>query len=145
MVTSIQCWDSLSIPFEGSPRIRRTCSTLAPTGKPVQGQRDEKGPSVASAPSVARSTYRKYASRATFRRRLPAGPFSSRWRVRLNYYGSVSVTSFDGVLSFGRRASSSAVTVYRYVAPGRTSRSVKVVVPAGVVPMRLGGADPVAR
>src|SRR6516162_9077424 len=135
MVTSIRCWDSLSIPFEGSPGTRRTCSTLAPTGKPVQdqrGQRDDKGPPAALAPSIARSTYRKYASRATFGRRLAAGPFSSRWLARPDSYGSVSVTSFEGVLSFGLRALSSAVTVYRYVTPGRTSRSVKVVVPAGV-------------
>ena len=41
------------------------------------GSSDDKGPSASLAPSVGRSTYRKYASRPTFGRRLAAGPFSS--------------------------------------------------------------------
>src|SRR4029077_12832994 len=36
----------------------------------------DKGPSASLAPSVARSTYREYASRAAFGRRLAADPFS---------------------------------------------------------------------
>src|SRR5262245_33506582 len=39
------------------------------------------------APSIARSTYRKYASRAIFRRRLAAGPFSSCWLHRPTHCG----------------------------------------------------------
>ena len=35
-------------------------------------------PSAALAPSAGRSTYRKYASRPAFGRRLAAGPFSTR-------------------------------------------------------------------
>src|SRR5262249_37177246 len=38
MVTSIESWDWPTIPFEGSGGARRTCSTLAPTGEPVQGR-----------------------------------------------------------------------------------------------------------
>ena len=38
-------------------------------------QAAEKGPSASLAPSAARSTYRQYASRAAFGRRLAAGPF----------------------------------------------------------------------
>ena len=38
-------------------------------------QAAEKGPSASLAPSVARSTYSKYASRATVGRRLASGPF----------------------------------------------------------------------
>jgi sulfur carrier protein ThiS len=41
------------------------------------GSNDEKGPSPALAPSTPRSTYREYASRVVFGRRLAAGPFSS--------------------------------------------------------------------
>ena len=36
----------------------------------------DKGPSASLAPSAARSTYREYASRAAFRRRLASDPFS---------------------------------------------------------------------
>jgi micrococcal nuclease len=38
-------------------------------------QADEKGPSASLAPSAARSTYREYASRAAFGRRLASGSF----------------------------------------------------------------------
>ena len=42
-------------------------------------QSADKGPTASLAPSIARSTYRKYASRAIFGRRLAAGPFSPLW------------------------------------------------------------------
>ena len=52
----------------------RSCATSSAASSPAA----EKGPSAGrGAPSAARSTYREYASRAAFGRRLAAGPFSA--------------------------------------------------------------------
>ena len=56
--------------------LGRLPGTLANTARLGRARRE--GPSASLAPSVARSTYRKY----TFGRRLAAGPFSSRSPVR---------------------------------------------------------------
>src|SRR5207245_7247313 len=53
----------------GPPASGKTCSA---SGR----QANDNGPSASLAPSAARSTYREYASRAAFGRRLAAGPFS---------------------------------------------------------------------
>src|SRR5262249_19760369 len=45
--------------------------------KRLLAQTAEKGPSASLAPSAARSTYRKYASRAAVGRRLASGPFGA--------------------------------------------------------------------
>ena len=59
------------------PRSRRL--RVAPSPREGEGRsRADKGPSASLAPSIVRSTYRKYASRAIFWRRLAAGPFSPR-------------------------------------------------------------------
>jgi hypothetical protein len=47
----------------------RSCRSLEPGA--------ERGPSASLAPSAARSTYWKYASRGTFGRRLASGPLSA--------------------------------------------------------------------
>src|SRR5436309_7236008 len=72
-----------------SPTRRRRWPTTASPSPSSSGpwagasQSDDKGPSAALAPSAARSTYRKYASRAALGRRLAAGPFSSLWPALL--------------------------------------------------------------
>src|SRR4030095_1236663 len=53
--------------------LQGTATSPSSTAKASGG---DKGPSASLAPSAARSTYREYASRAAFRRRLVSGPFS---------------------------------------------------------------------
>ncbi len=60
---------------QASPRPAGDVGPVLQLRPPRLGQVAEKGPSASLAPSVARSTYREYASRATFGRRLASGPF----------------------------------------------------------------------
>ena len=60
-------------------------------------------------------------------------------------HGDVAVTSLERALSLGRRALSMAVTAYRYIVPGRTSRSMKVVLAESVVATRMSALVPAAR
>ena len=53
--------------------LQGTATSPSSTAKASGG---DKGPSASLAPSAARSTYREYASRAAFRRRLASDPFS---------------------------------------------------------------------
>src|SRR4029077_20114829 len=60
-----------------SPRSTAgTSSRAAASRSRAFQQAAEKGPSASLSPSAARSTYREYASRAAFGRRLASGPFS---------------------------------------------------------------------
>src|SRR5215475_13146381 len=80
----------LGVP-RGGPLLRRDDvashgHTLIP-GCPAAVNRQEaaKGPSASLAPSAARSTYSKYASRAAVGRRLASGPFAASCRGELGY------------------------------------------------------------
>ena len=67
--------------------------------------------SASSAPSTPRSTYREYASRAAFGRRLAAGPFSSLWlrfSDRLLGAGSVASAACGRSSRFARAGGASA-------------------------------------
>ncbi len=63
-------------PRSSTRKAARSASHAASTS--ASCSRADKGPSASLVPSAARSTYRKYASRASFGRRLAAGPFSPR-------------------------------------------------------------------
>src|SRR5439155_2884728 len=81
-------------------------TTAASTGN--AGQAAEKDPSASLAPSVARSTYREYASRAIFGRRLAAGRFSSLW-LREQDERSHGAASLEVAMGFRRRGERVAV------------------------------------
>src|SRR6266566_3281686 len=64
---------------------------------PPLRQAAEKGPSASLAPSAARSTYRKYASRAAVGRRLASGPFSAAGRTSAPTSGVRAALHRDGL------------------------------------------------